>query len=177
MLRVVDDIWYSHFLCICMHGQFNHYNVEKCLNPSPLGVCVCVYIQRHRHQERYTHKTKTTCHTNLILSLSLSLSLSFSLKLAKMSSAGNMSLYCPSCKRYVTIVLCESSCSAPHCSLCNWCLCESHSHNRIPKTTTKENETNKAECTSKSTKEKNPTSKNNVKENDNQTNESQMSHK
>ena len=91
-----------------------------------------------------------------------------------MSSAGNMSLYCPSCKRYVTIVLCESSCSAPHCSLCNWCLCESHSHNPIPKTTTKETETNKAEGTSKSPKEKNLTSKNNVKENDNQTSESQV---
>ena len=94
-----------------------------------------------------------------------------------MSSAGNKSLYCPSCKRYVTIVLCESSCSAPHCSLCNWCLCERNSHkahNPIPKTTTKEIETNKAEGTSKSTKKKSPTSKNNVKENDNQTSESQV---
>ena len=123
-----------------------------------------------QNQSNLSHKFNS-------LSLSLSYKLHLSLKLAKMSSAGNKSLYCPSCKRYVTIVLCESSCSAPHCSLCNWCLCERNSHkahNPIPKTTTKETETNKAEGTSKSTKKKSPTSKNNVKENDNQTSESQV---
>ena len=108
------------------------------------------------------------------LSLSLSLSLLHLLKLAKMSSAGNKSSYCPSCKRTVTIALCESS--HPHCSLCNLilCTCECHSHNSIPKTTTKEIETNKAEGTSKCTKKKSPTSKNNVKENDNQTSGAQV---
>ena len=91
-----------------------------------------------------------------------------------MSSAGNKSSYCPSCKRTVSIALCESS--HPHCSLCNLilCTCECHSHNPIPRTTAKETETNKAECTSKSSKEKNPTTKNNVKENNNQTSESQV---
>ena len=91
-----------------------------------------------------------------------------------MSPAGNKSPYCPSCKRTVTIALCESS--HPHCSLCNLilCTCECHSHNPIPRTTTKETETNKAEGTSKSTKKKSPTSKNNVKENDNQTSGAQV---
>ena len=72
MLHVVDDIWYSHFLCICMASLIITM-LKNALIPLYL-VCVYIYIYRHRHQERYTHKTKTTCHTNLIPFVSLSLS-------------------------------------------------------------------------------------------------------